>query len=78
MATFTCPSGSNVMNLEWMQPEAVAYRSIKSVIRLLCEHTVGHKIVANSHEILDMYKKMGAKGIVYLIIRFKIIFAIRG
>ena len=37
------------MNLQRMQPEAVARRSIKSVILLLCKHTVGHETEVNSH-----------------------------
>ena len=49
MAKFICPSGLNGMNLQRMQPEAVACRSIKSVILLLCEHTVGHETEVNSH-----------------------------
>ena len=36
-------------NLQRMQPEAVARRSIKSVILLLCEHTVGQITQVNGH-----------------------------
>ena len=52
-----------------MQPEAVARRSIKSVILLLCEHTVGPSTVGNSHEILENDFAIRVIGNIYLCVR---------
>ena len=54
-----------------MQPEAVARRSIKSVILLLCEHTVGCSTVENSHKILGNDFVIRAIGNIYLFFRLK-------
>ena len=61
------PSGSSVMNLQRMQPEAIARRSIKSVILVLCEHTVGQETEVNSH-INCLF--IGTNGIFHVPFRF--------
>ena len=61
------PSGSSVINLQRMQPEAIARRSIKSVILLLCEHTVGQETEVKSH-INCLF--IGANGMIHAPFRF--------